>query len=798
MASFNRIVLQKTSGSVSLIKTFLCPRVCLLGSTGTLKKLPHLNSRIHLFSSDSESSAKVLSQSMLIVQDGIDIEELPILIKRATSESFPLTSHSYTGQKFQEETEFDTTFRQDLCNCYSVNDVFRLLEVPSDKVRGLSASLALQKLHVLKYLNTDWHQIHSFIRSAVMRELYATVQQDVKLLFNSTLISLVECYVASDGFSLMCIDSINLEIQSRLGDGVLSIEELLNLAHILLSSKDTGIKHKPFSIGVQFSPFNIVSENSSRFLSNDEEDEHQVKLDHFDKYCSKSGPQVRKEIKSRCSELLDHVWVHLTSRYQDIDEHTFAHILKALTGDKKNLISLLEKPLSKYWMYLSPEDVRTSLDNLVRLRANSKAIMTNFGQWAYVNIHQMTPSLLLSFLHAYTHFDFFNENLVKVMERCLSLKGQLVHVDVLALCVEYCRSHLYLSPLVMDAAASHFTQYAYSYEPLQLFMVLRAFGQLNYLPSQAPAFLKMVESCLWDRFDHLHETQLLEILGSFTFLDILPNNFYTRVCDDVFFDKVKRLNNPRKSTAFKWLKLLKNTVALNTSQDLEKNQRWLLAKKNKSPSPLYYDGQKMPLLTLRFAINQLLGQHRHHVLPIYGCCAIYLSCDGVPLEIKSIGDHSVIEGQIAKKLAILLRTSEHFTVNTKQLLGVHAQKQRHLEKLGFSIIQVRAGHFMYISRQSFSAGVSLIKTCLTPHINFNRLKQIYVADENIPHSLTTEEAFWLWVSSNAGGDSTVDDNNEQAFFSSLLKSKKDECISVNDSGLLNGISVKDKTTEDPD
>ncbi|CAG5126094.1 unnamed protein product [Candidula unifasciata] len=796
MASVNRMLLQKTFTcsvlKTSFIKAFLSPKVWSFDTSSLLRKLPHLNSQIHLYSSGPESTANILSQSMLIFQDGVDIEELPVLVKRATSESFPFTSHSYTGQQFQEETEFDTTFRQDLCNCYSVNDVFRLLEVPSDKVRGISASLALQKLHVLKYLNTDWHQIHSFIRSAVMRELYDTVQQDVKLLSNSTLISLVECYVATDGFSLMCIDGINLEIQSRLGDGILSVEELLNLSQVL--SKHSGINHKPSVSGVKISPVSIVSENSSRLLSNDG-DEQQVKVDSFDKYCSKAGPQVRTEIHSRCSQLRDHVWVHLTSRYQDIDENTFAHILQALTCDRKNLVSLLEKSLAKYWISLSPEDVKTSLDNLVRLRANSTVIMTYFGRWAYVNIHQMSLPLLLSFLNAYIHFGFLNENLVKVMERCLSLKGQLIHTDVLALCVEYCRSCQYLSPLVMDAAASHFTQYAYSYEPLQLFVVLRAFGQLNYLPAQTSAFLKKVESCLWDRFDQMQETQLLEILGSFTFLDILPKNFHMRVSDHVFLDRIRRLNNANKSAAFMWLGILKNAFALNTSQDLEKNHKWLLAR-NVKYSPLYHDDQKTSLLAVRFTISQLLGHHHHHVLPVYGCCAVYLSSDGLPLKITSVDNSCVIEGQVAKKLAILLRTSDHFTVNTQQLLGVHAQKQKHLHKLGFSIVEVRAGHFMYTWRHSFSAGASLIKACLMPHINFSKLKhETYLADKHFHGSLTKEDAFWSWRSNN-GDDLIADDD---ALFSGSSTSRKDGGVSVCDSGLLNEKSVEDdKTTEEPD
>lgn len=72
------------------------------------------------------------------------------------------------------------------------------------------------------------------------------------------------------------------------------------------------------------------------------------------------------------------------------------------------------------------------------------------------------------------------------------LFGSQVQTSVIAMCVEYSRYCRYLSPLIMDAAANHFTHYGYSYEPLQLYAVLRAFGQLNYLPSQPEAFLKMV------------------------------------------------------------------------------------------------------------------------------------------------------------------------------------------------------------------------------------------------------------------------------------------------------------------
>lgn len=317
MASVSRILHITSHRSITSLRSLCSEKILSNISLPVLHQgsnSRHQRSQFQFYSSDTESKGRILTESTLIVQDGIDIEELPILIKRATRNSYPFSSHTYTGSKFEEETEFDNTFRQLLHNCYSVNDVFKLLEVPSEKVRGLSASLALQRLHVLKYLNTDWNQIHSFIRSAVMRELYDTVQRDVVLLSSSTLISLVECYLAADGFSPQCLDAINNEIQSRIGDGVFSIEELLTLVNILKTSNKTEVSQVPFFVSPKVPSVSIVSENASRFLSND--DDGQIKMEQFDKFSAKASPQSREEIRQKSSELLNLVWIHLSSRYE--------------------------------------------------------------------------------------------------------------------------------------------------------------------------------------------------------------------------------------------------------------------------------------------------------------------------------------------------------------------------------------------------------------------------------------------------------------------------------------------------
>ena len=186
---------------------------------------------------------------------------------------------------------------------------FSYLQVPSDQVQGYCAAFALQRLHVLKHLNDDWNKIHSFIRSAVMRELYDTVQMDVQQLSNQTLITLVECYLAAEGFSPACMDAVNAEVQGRLAESAFSVEELLTLAGILKCVKKP--KLSPLETP-KTSSMTIASDVKSRFLS-DNVNEKGLVARFFDKFCAKAE-ETREITNTKCSNLLEDIWIHVGTR----------------------------------------------------------------------------------------------------------------------------------------------------------------------------------------------------------------------------------------------------------------------------------------------------------------------------------------------------------------------------------------------------------------------------------------------------------------------------------------------------
>ncbi|XP_059152097.1 uncharacterized protein LOC131938201 [Physella acuta] len=776
MASIKRVChkFQHTMRTVNSFRPSCCHMIpfsdCKIKSANQfLKNCRSINTHSRLYST-FESSQNILSQSTMFVQDGINIEELPVLIRRVTHSSFPSSTYCYSGEKIMDESEFDNSFRQVLQSCTSVNDVFKLLEVPSDKVRGYSAAFALQRLHVLKYLNSDWNQIHSFIRSAVMRELYDTVEKDVSLLSNGTLISLVECYLSADGFSSSCFNAINSAIQCRLGDGTFSIEELLTLSNVLKMGTDNNRKPSPVIVKPKSLSMSIVSENSSRFLTSD--DNEPSKTEHFDKYCASASPQFKEKIKTHCSEILNNLWVHLFSRYSELNAETLPPTLQALTSSNKYLILILQKPLSSFWANLSAENVDICLKALIRLRVHNKAFLTYLARWSYVNIHLMTPSLMMSFVHTFLHFGFFDENFIKVMERCLQLKGLQADTNVVAMCVEYCRTTKYLSPIVMDTAADHFTQHGMSYEPLQLFAVLRVFGHLNYLPTNSAAFLKQTEACLWERFDHIDEELLLEILGSFTFVNVLPKNFSSRLASAEFFSKLAALKTVQKINAFMWLRILKNAIVVDSANDVTNNLRWLFSGRSKGNSLLYNDNIRGIVYTLKRSLDYVLGPDYYYSIPFHCCYALNIDKDGLPIEVKRT-NKGFVETQLnaGNRIAVIVRSADHFIVNTKQLLGSQVQRLKQLQLLGFTPVEIRVSEIAFAKRSDEYLG-HVLKQHLCKYIDFDAVERLHCDPKERALPIPSEDFYNDWLGYSEADLNVEEETKDLDLIALLLQTSK--------------------------
>lgn len=417
--------------------------------------------------------------SSILQQDGLEIQELPILVRLLDKGINPLTNHTYTGELIRPMTAEDENFQYLLQQCAEVKDVFKLLEIPSERVNGYSASAALHRMCELQKMNSNWDDLHSFIRTAVMNELNDTVRKDVGILSDETLVSLVACYMNTESFGQECMSAVNGEIEKRIVEEQFTIEELCSLSRLL--------------------------------------------------HASGRGDR----------DLINSIWVHIGNHYRDVREETVALVLAGLPASHRYMLKALGRQVHRFWWKMKAEEAVSSLSSLVQCNYLQVSIMSDLAHWLFLNVHHVSQEGLMQFVAAFIHFRFSDSNLTTALERYVGAKGGQLNSDLLGLVMEYCRTRRYFSPVILDTAARHFEQFGHTYSALQMFTILRPFGQLNYIPKDGHDFLLQTERMLEERFADFHPAQLSELLCSFAFVEKVPLNFVQKVLTPSFLSKVQ-------------------------------------------------------------------------------------------------------------------------------------------------------------------------------------------------------------------------------------------------------------------
>ncbi|XP_041371898.1 FAST kinase domain-containing protein 3, mitochondrial-like [Gigantopelta aegis] len=581
------------------------------------------------FTSSSSSSStpppskKILNISTLLLQDGLDIRELPLIVRCADGTMFPFTNHITAEEKPRQVTEEDETFKVLLQQCSSVKDIFRLLEIPTDKVTGHSASYALLRMCQLKNANRDWDDLDSFIRTAVMNELYDTVRKEISMLTNETITSLVKCFLRSPQFSQECRVDVHEEIERRIGDVQFSISELCALSEKLQRS----------------------SENNE--------------------------------------DLIDHIWVHIGTRYQEIDETNIAAVCRILPRTHKYITKMLDKQCQKFWWKLNSKDIATTITSMVRLNAMHGSMFKCFAKWTYLNIHNTSETDLMQIITCFIQFNFFDEIFTRALERYIPARGLKVDTNLLALTLEYIRGRRYLSPRILDTAVSHFTEHGSDYNALQLYTVLRTFGHLNYLPKNSTSFLVKVEDVLDKEFENLDISHCVEILCSFAFLGKIPTNFVSKVLTPSFLTRLKSTSN--SNTYYQsclWLEMFQSAVMLEA-----RGSRIPFIFKFYDSNPHRNLDRVIHKSKLVDALYGLLGEEnvkrltfaKNTVHPID--FEFHVDSNGNVIPYSQMPENLT-------RIALLIRRPEDYCINSGHLLGEHSMRNRHLKILGYKIIEL--------------------------------------------------------------------------------------------------------------
>jgi hypothetical protein len=415
-------------------------------------------------------------------------------------------------------------------------------------------------------------------------------------------------------------------------------------------------------------------------------------------------------------EVTANVWIHLGSRYKEIDATNIAdvyRVMRYVTPEARYLWRVVERQLQTCWWQLTGDDMATIAARVAVAGRQSAATLAALGRWLHANVASVTDAQLRSLLAAYADFDIMagDVSVIGALERYVVARIESMDRTAVAMAVDFFRRRRWLSTRVLDAVADDFQQSGMQYAPHELLYTLRAYGQLNYLPPNAGDFFAVIENVLLQRFAEFDPAAILELLASFVYIERFPVNFIQHVFNPHFMTQVKAI---RDSTVRQ--RAGRHLLQLETAVNLEFPRKKLAQNVDRDSLKLSLSWQEGR--TFRF--HQEVGRQLQHLIPSDHFTPLFIPratpyCVDFDIHMDENNVPVLYRERLkANKIALSLMMPEEYCANTQHLLGETVTKQRHLTKLGYNVIGVNYETFMWRCRNA-SSKLSYLRSLLAPH-----------------------------------------------------------------------------------
>lgn len=595
--------------------------------------------------SGSDNDKDTISTSTILVQDGLNFQELPVVIKK-TSKLF--MAEDLSGEFLStDEDDLETIAKfQRLAKCQSLDEVLDLLNTlqPSEVTSALAAfSLTCFTDHQeeneirdndLAEENDDCEiKQYDVYQDAIVHKLFDIVCQNGK---TSHLLTGLYAVVHSDMdlaqnpelFEKLC-DTFLL----RLNEGAVGITDIYEFATLL------------------------------------------------------------QTVRGNHVAIVDQLWLGISDKSTEIDISTLLlmyRLLPLFQHSRNMVFKVLERKCYQLWWQLRIKDVMGILFVLIKIKMPHGKLITSLTKWVNLNIHLVEEKELTNIINSLSQLGHIDMNIVTAIERLVKVKNRnIVEALLVSEIMCYCLKFRLRSPTILDNVATYFVANATNLSPICFLKIVKPFGLLNYLPSNSYDFYTKLEDVLQAKFIQFRPEDVIELLLSCTYIQRFPQNFVKRIFSQQFLD---RLSTVQVKSELQ--KTYDNLNLLDAAMTLEcRYYRGPMLSNQHDNGHSRRDGRiSKQVNRLSGILTQILGGRKNFAvgkqlnkLPI---CEMYivdfivnLNIEGKPIP---FGERS----RPAKRIAVVINLPEYYCYNSTELIGQQATKIRHLQKLGYSVVQL--------------------------------------------------------------------------------------------------------------
>lgn len=604
---------------------------CCRSRFTTSKQLLTSNPATRCFS-NSRSEKNVLGQTTILVQQGCDIQELPVIMRKIDHDDMvALCSNASSVNDIvarrgggdapiiNSTTDPDVVIKQ-LNECVSTKGVLSVIdEIPEAE---LTPDVAIVAFETIVHLGSliemrnleDSNEIYGKILDCIARK------GDTKLL--------VDVLTSSVDLT-KTVERICNELLMRNSDGMLGVVEICEI--------------------------------------------------------------VKKFVECRQQQGAEKFWSGLSDQEKHINESNIKfiyQILPILKVSRRMVVGVVERKITSVFWRLSSEAVTDILKALIESKQSPYRTMQAITRWLNTNIHAVSESDLESIVQCFTVLKYSDAQIEKALERYIKTKGiKIQNQSLVSTILAHCASFRIRSPHIMNGCSEYFITHADDIKPEYLKPIFCPFGLLDYQPINSIKFWQTFENFLHLNFDKISARDVVDIVLSCVYLEKYPVNFVQRIFNPYFLDALHSTTPLNEHP-----KLRSDLKLFDTAMSIECNDyNGPMLPRDNSAKSIWQDGRVKRIVQnltdqweiISGGLDKFTKCTVHQQLPLNSLYLIDLLIHPAGMG-RLWGFNTHTDRNL--HIATIIHLPEHYDTNEQHLTGPQSMRIRHFRRLGLKVV----------------------------------------------------------------------------------------------------------------
>lgn len=630
---------------------------------------------------EPKKRAHSLGQAVILVQQGIEIQELPIILRKyGQNDITPFcsndlqlnrrhsTDNKQNSKEKQHEFHFGKSKPKESTQCDENYD-----DVAADtQMNAANSSSTNVVINPITDTDTIIKLLEKCDSSESVLNLIASIPTNE--LEQDALVFAMDKIIRIEPMNkLKCFETAN--------------ENYQHLLNVFCKRCDT------------LALLNALAQLQSMLFMNQSIDQlcDEILLRNADGYLSviEMCEAVSRFVECQRFDRAEKFWAGLSDADASINEDNIKfifEILPKLKVSRKMIIGILDRRIVEIFSFLKPNAVCDIIDSIKQCpNGHTNRTLKAISRWLNINIHAATETHLERILHCMTIINYSDSDIENAIERYIKAKATKIKAQTLIVeILNHMSKFRLLNAQIYNGCAEFFIKNAHQIDPGYVRQIVYPFGLLHFQPFRTGEFWQSIENYVNQNFNKIPAVHIIDIMMAAIYLELYPVNFIDRVFNR-YFMHILHTTVPINELAA----LRDSLKLLDTAMTLECNEyKGPMLPRQINENPLIIENRIKRLINDNIDIIQLIAGDEASFtvstipkqLPYTNLYAIDILFHppglSLLLNYNMLNDRNIY-------VAALIHLPEHYDSSGKYLTGEQQMRIRHLRRIGLKVVSLQ-------------------------------------------------------------------------------------------------------------